>query len=643
MPAPRSDQKIVRVAEFEVIVDAERLRVHIALASMNLQAIFIAVFSALAYALYLVADSSFLLVVTLLPVLLAGRSLAGRLWTRARPIIFDKKQGGIFGGARRFGEISELVGIDIEDANGVVLDDTRAAIVAIMLKRPIAQDTRSTPPYHLRFRFDDRTILYSMVFSDLSSARLMVSTISEFIDLRLRQIAFPDKLIAPDPHHLEMLHAGPERWNEWRRSADGRQPVLSGAMLQGRDLSDYEFGRSRESPLRTIEHNRVIGVGESFFVTVAIRDDPRTPTADLADSPTFEGTRLDDANLSKTKCKGANFTSASLSKVDFSEAMLEDSIFDFAKLDSAILTGSNASRASFCCATLKSAYLHDAKFESALFVEASLDNASLLRAVLRDARLDKASLRSANLRQADLRGARLRGADLQGADLEYALLIDCDAEGTNFDNARVYGCSVWNIHGTPRSQRDIVVTREGEPLITVDNLKIAQFVYLLLRNEEMRGVIDALTSKMVLILGRFTPERKQVLDRLRDRIRDLGFIPMMFDFEPSASQDFVETVQTLAHLSAFIFADLSSPAAVPVELQAIVPTIAVPVIPLIAADQRPYVMFNTLSKYHWVLSPIEYIGVDDLCSSVTDAAVASAISKRRELAVQKTESRRAPR
>jgi len=45
----------------------------------------------------------------------------------------------------------------------------------------------------------------------------------------------------------------------------------------------------------------------------------------------------------------------------------------------------------------------------------------------------------------------------------------------------------------------------------------AQFVYLLLHNEKIRSVIDTTTSKVVLILGRFS---RMVLDALRDGLRN---------------------------------------------------------------------------------------------------------------------------
>jgi hypothetical protein len=55
----------------------------------------------------------------------------------------------------------------------------------------------------------------------------------------------------------------------------------------------------------------------------------------------------------------------------------------------------------------------------------------------------------------------------------------------------------------PRSakQQYLVVTSYGEPEITVDNIEVAQFVYLLLHNEKIRDVIDTIGKKGVLLLG----------------------------------------------------------------------------------------------------------------------------------------------
>jgi hypothetical protein len=95
--------------------------------------------------------------------------------------------------------------------------------------------------------------------------------------------------------------------------------------------------------------------------------------------------------------------------------------------------------------------------------------------------------------------------------------------------------SVWNIKVNDRTeQQNLMITDWGEPVITVDNIKVAQFIYLLLNNQEIRDVIDTITSKALLILGRFTPKRKEVLDALRNALRKCDYLPLLFDFDINA-------------------------------------------------------------------------------------------------------------
>jgi len=122
-----------------------------------------------------------------------------------------------------------------------------------------------------------------------------------------------------------------------------------------------------------------------------------------------------------------------------------------------------------------------------------------------------------------------------------------------------------------------VITPYGQSAIEVDNLEVAQFIYLLLKNERIRNVIDTITSKVVLILGRFTDERKVVLDAIRDELRKRDYLPVLFDFQKPESRDLTGTVSTLANMARFIIADLTDPSSVPHELATVVPSTIVPV------------------------------------------------------------------
>ena len=106
-------------------------------------------------------------------------------------------------------------------------------------------------------------------------------------------------------------------------------------------------------------------------------------------------------------------------------------------------------------------------------------------------------------------------------------------------------------------QRDLRISSPFEPFVTVDNIEVAQFTHLLLNNQEIRNVIGTITSKVVLILGRFSDDRKVVLDHLRDELRKHSYLPIMFDFEPSAHRTTVETIKTLAGMARFVIVDLT--------------------------------------------------------------------------------------
>jgi hypothetical protein len=176
-------------------------------------------------------------------------------------------------------------------------------------------------------------------------------------------------------------------------------------------------------------------------------------------------------------------------------------------------------------------------------------------------------------------------------------------------------------------QLDIVITDEDRPEITVDNIEVAQFIYLLLSNERIRQIIDTIGKKAVLILGRFTPTRKAVLDAIREELRKLDYIPILFDFAQPASRDVTETVSTLAHMSRFVIADLTAAKSLPQELTRIVPILpSVPVQPILLTREREWSMFGDLRRYPWVLDTVRYQTVADLKIILRDKIIPQAES-----------------
>jgi hypothetical protein len=273
-----------------------------------------------------------------------------------------------------------------------------------------------------------------------------------------------------------------------------------------------------------------------------------------------------------------------------------------------------------------------ADLRGANFSGADLKGAWLLGANFGGADLSRVNLSGAEACVANFSNADLRDAVLVGAALTAAFFIGTNLENSDLTGCHVYGVSAWGVKLEGAKQQNLICTDASEPKVTVDNIEVAQFIYLMLNNQKVRDMIDTITSKVVLILGRFTDERKAVLDALRDELRKRNYLPVLFDFGVPATRDITETVSLLARMARFIIADLTDPSSIPKELEAIVPGLAVPVQPLLkGASSQSYAMFKDYWKYDWVLPVYRYEGLEPLIATLVENVIAPAEGKAKAL------------
>jgi hypothetical protein len=240
------------------------------------------------------------------------------------------------------------------------------------------------------------------------------------------------------------------------------------------------------------------------------------------------------------------------------------------------LSHANLFRKNLTGANLNDSLLNDADLSEAKFVTAKLTNAKL---------------RGARICSGDFMRAELVGADLTGANLAYCRFVRTKVAKASFSSCYIYGINVWGLDGEPQDQVNLILTPDNEPILTVDNLEVAQFIYLILRSEKIRKVIDTLSRKSILILGRFTTERIAVLEAIREKLRELDYLPILFTFDPLPRQTTMETISTLAHLSRFVIADVTDAKSVIGELERIVTSLpSLPVQLLLDASSELYGM-----------------------------------------------------
>jgi uncharacterized protein YjbI with pentapeptide repeats len=468
---------------------------------------------------------------------------------------------------------------------------------------------------------------------------------------------------------LDILKQGSEAWNEWRKVDSNNTWVdlaeaelggadLSGVNLSGGNLSGANFRGARlngadlgKSDLSRAELSYA-NLSEAHLAKANLNE-ANLGRADLS------GSDLNEANLGRADLSGAYLIGTRLIGAYLTEAKLVGAIVSGADLTEAVLTKADLNGVVLTGANLKKSYLDGgvyfgtgadlsgADLSGAHLGEANLRGTNLSGVTLVDVDFSEADLRGANLKGANLRGARfvnadlietdLGDADLTGADLSHANLVKANISNAIVNGCNVYGVSVWDLKGEFKEQKEIIITPDGASAVTVDNIKVAQFMYLILNNREIRDVLNTLTSKSVLILGRFSlPERKSILDALRDKLREYDLLPIVFDFERPDDKDFTETIKTLAGLCYFVIADVTNPKSSPLELQATVPDYQIPFVPIIQEGEYPFAMMVDLQKkYDWVLETIAYDSLETLMAVLKDLIIDPAIKKHNELQIIK--------
>jgi uncharacterized protein YjbI with pentapeptide repeats len=408
--------------------------------------------------------------------------------------------------------------------------------------------------------------------------------------------------------HLKLLKQGVEAWNRWRKEKPDIRPNLFGANLCRADL--------------------------------------RAANLSAAD---LYGADLSGADLREADLSGANLREADLRGADLREAYLRGADLRGAHLSGADLSGANLSGAHLIRADLREAdlieadlsgaHLHGADLYGANLIEADLSKAYLIEANLIEAGLRGADLSGAHLHGADLSGAHLRGADLsgahliradlRGADLEKATLVETDLEKATLTGCSIYGISAWDLNLKGAAQSGLIITPRDDPIIQVDDLEVAQFIYLLLNYEKLRSVFNAVTERGVLILGRFGDGGLELLQAIAAKLRESNYLPIIFEFDRPESRNLTETISTLAGLSRFVIADLSGPS-VPQELYATVPHFKIPFVPIIEKGRKKFALFVDISEYPWVLPTVEFEDKAQLLELLPGEIIAPAEEKHQE-------------
>jgi hypothetical protein len=152
-------------------------------------------------------------------------------------------------------------------------------------------------------------------------------------------------------------------------------------------------------------------------------------------------------------------------------------------------------------------------------------------------------------------------------------------------------------------------TRRRQQRVRAERTQTIEGLAERLDGEGVSRMLSDIAARSVLILGRFTAQRKPILDAIRKALATppRHYVPIVFDFERHGDRTLIGSILRFASVSRFVIADLSDPKSVPAELQAIVPQfVSLPVMPIIEATQREYAVADDILSRQSVKPVVPY-------------------------------------
>lgn len=298
----------------------------------------------------------------------------------------------------------------------------------------------------------------------------------------------------------------------------------------------------------------------------------------------FSGVDLHEANLKGTDLRGSILNNVIFNHADLRGCSLRGAIMNNADLRCANLYKADLNGANLTYADFSNAYCCEAYFHGATLSHANLNESDFYGAELNGASLAYVSAIESNLSRTILNKTDLSNANLNKSRLIFSTLVDTCLYGTDISECIIYGIAAWDVKTNDTTkQSNLYITMPGETSISIDNIEVAQFIHLIVNNKKLRSVINTITSKLVLILGRFTTERIEVLNAIKKELNE-KYVAVIFDFNKPNSLNLTETITLLAHMSKFVVADFTDEKAVLLEADHIIRNIAIPFIPIFKKD-----------------------------------------------------------
>lgn len=220
--------------------------------------------------------------------------------------------------------------------------------------------------------------------------------------------------------------------------------------------------------------------------------------------------------------------------------------------------------------------------------------------------------------------SNLVGSSWIGVDFSSARMAGVDCDGAVFERCTIEGLGVWKASGTPRREEQLRADASDFGMLALNDLKIGPALFEVVRNDALPRLFELLSSKLVLILGRFAPAAsKERLERLRAEIGRRGYIAVVVDWELQGRFNATTIVSAISMCSRFIVADVTDARTVIAEVREALAQRPVAIQPLLlfGSPEPAFLRWARTDKYQQLLPTITYRDINDLIAKLDDEII----------------------
>ena len=242
---------------------------------------------------------------------------------------------------------------------------------------------------------------------------------------------------------------------------------------------------------------------------------------------------------------------------------------------------------------------------------------NLIKSDLTDCYFEGCAFIDTKLLDVDMRTSTFKSCKFSNSVFKNVSLVDSTFTGGKISGCEIYGVNLWNANIDGTNQSDLSISQNVaryEDTTSVDDIELSSLINYLSKNKKFSSLNT--DSNFVLLLGSFESKRYENLKRLKQKLKEeKKYVPILCDWNVNKADNLLELVVLLAGFSRFIVVDLSSPRSVPAELQTILSSMVIPVIPLIEENEDFYTAYKYISRYQWVENLYKYQSFEEVLES----------------------------